>query len=114
MCALTGSSTRTSGRSAGPSPRISCTASPIMRTYRSNPTPAMCPDCSPPSRLPAPRISRSFIATNMPALPAPADPAAQLVQLREPVRVGPVHDQRVGVRYVQAGLDDRGADEHVG
>ena len=27
----------------------------------------MCPDCSPPSRLPAPRISRSFIATCMPA-----------------------------------------------
>src|SRR4028119_924332 len=26
----------------------------------------MCPDCSPPSRLPAPRISRSFIAIAMP------------------------------------------------
>ncbi|SCG06148.1 hypothetical protein GA0115255_121173 [Streptomyces sp. Ncost-T6T-2b] len=38
-----------------------------MRTYRSKPTPAMWPDCSPPSRLPAPRISRSFIATYMPA-----------------------------------------------
>ena len=42
-------------------------ASPTSRTYRSKPTPAMCPDCSPPSRLPAPRISRSFIATAMPA-----------------------------------------------
>ena len=67
MCALTGSSTRTSGFSAGPSPFSSLTASPIIRTYRSNPTPAMCPDCSPPSRLPAPRISRSFMATYMPA-----------------------------------------------
>ena len=45
----------------------SATASPTIRTYRSKPTPSMCPDCSPPSRFPAPRISRSFIATHMPA-----------------------------------------------
>ena len=119
---------------AGPSPRSSRTASPIIFTYRSKPTAATCPDCSPPSRLPAPRISRSFIAMCMPApipvccgdggqplvrrlgqrllrrvqevgvaaLPAAADPAAQLVQGGQPVGVGPVHDQRVGVRDVQA------------
>ena len=40
---------------------------PRARTYRSKPTPAMCPDCSPPSRFPAPRISRSFSATYIPA-----------------------------------------------
>src|SRR5215470_9895694 len=96
MCASTGSSTLTSARSAGPSPFISWTASPIIRTYRSNPTPAMCPDCSPPT-----------------AFPAPADPAAQLVQLGQAIRVGPVHDQGVGVRDVQAGLHDRRADQHV-
>ena len=105
----------------------------------------MCPDCSPPSRLPAPRISRSFIATAMPAprsvfcaivasrscavsvsgfsggieevgvrpLAAAADPAAQLVQLGEAEDVGALDDQRVGVGDVEAGLDDRRADQDV-
>src|SRR5215470_8067862 len=136
MCALTGSSTLTSARSAGPASRSSPTASPIIRTYRSKPTPAMWPDCSPPSRLPAPRISRSLSATYIPApisvccamvasrscrlgqrllrreqeigvgpLTAPADPAAQLMELGQPVDVGAVHDQRVGVGDVQPRLD---------
>ena len=105
----------------------------------------MWPDCSPPSRLPAPRISRSFIATYMPApssvcwamvasrswacsvsgllrrvqevrvrpLAATADPAADLVQLGQAEQVGPLHDEGVGVGDVDAGLDDRGADEDV-
>ncbi len=42
-----------------------------------------------------------------------ADPAAQLVQLREPEGVGPLDDHRVGVGDVEAGLDDRRADQHV-
>ena len=99
----------------------------------------MCPDCSPPSRLPAPRISRSFIATCMPApdlgvlgdrrqplvrglgqrllrrvqevgvaaLASAPDPAAQLVQLRQAEGVAALHDQGVGVRDVDPGLDDR-------
>ena len=105
----------------------------------------MWPDCSPPSRLPAPRISRSFIATYMPApssvcwamvasrscavlgerllprveevrvrpLAAAADPAADLVQLGQAEQVGPLDDQRVGVRDVDAGLDDGRADQDV-
>ena len=105
----------------------------------------MWPDCSAPSRLPAPRISRSRIAilnpeprsVNSPivfsrsyassvsarsggyrryayaALPAPADPAAELVQLREPEHVGAVDDERVDRRHVEAALDDRRAHEHV-
>ena len=39
----------------------------------------MCPDCSPPSRLPAPRISRSFIAT---AIPAPRSACCAMVASR--------------------------------
>ena len=42
-----------------------------------------------------------------------ADAAAQLVQLRQPVAVGAVDDHRVGVRDVEAVLDDRGGDQHV-
>ena len=47
------------------------------------------------------------------ALPAPADPAAQLVELREAEHVGPVDDERVHRRHVEAALDDRRAHEHV-
>ena len=36
-------------------------------TYRSRPTASMCPLCSPPSRLPAPRSSRSRAAMRKPA-----------------------------------------------
>ena len=42
------------------------TACSSSREYRSKPTAAIWPLCSAPSRLPAPRISRSFIATAMP------------------------------------------------
>ena len=45
--------------------------------------------------------------------PAPADAAAQLVELREPEQVGAVDDERVHRRHVEAALDDRRADEHV-
>ena len=48
------------------------------------------------------------------ALAGAADAAAQLVQLRQAVLVGAVDDDRVRVRDVEAGLDDRRADEHVG
>ena len=42
-----------------------------------------------------------------------ADAAAQLIQLRQAVPVGAVDDDRVGVRDVEAVLDDGGRDEHV-
>ena len=45
---------------------------------------------------------------------APADPTAELVELGETQRVGPVDDDRIGVRDVQPGLDDRRGDEDVG
>ena len=44
----------------------------------------------------------------------PPDPAPQLVQLGQPERVGAVDDDRVGVRDVEARLDDRRAHEDVG
>ena len=47
------------------------------------------------------------------ALAATADATAQLVQLAEAVLVGAVDDERVRVGDVEAGLDDRGRDEHV-
>jgi hypothetical protein len=43
------------------------TASASIREYRSKPTAAMCPDCSPPRMFPAPRISRSDRAIWNPA-----------------------------------------------
>ena len=42
-----------------------------------------------------------------------ADPAPQLVELAEAEQVGPVDDERVHRRHVDARLDDRRADEHV-
>ena len=42
-----------------------------------------------------------------------AHPPADLVQLREAELVGPLDDERVGLRDVEAGLDDRRRDEHV-
>ena len=47
------------------------------------------------------------------ALAAPADAAAQLVELREAEQVGAVDDERVHRRHVEAALDDRRAHEHV-
>ena len=105
----------------------------------------MCPDCSPPSRLPGAadlqvlhgdvharadlgvlghggqplvrRLGQRALGrvqeVRVGALAAAADPAAQLVQLGQAVHVGPVDDQGVGVRDVQAGLDDRGRDQDV-
>ncbi len=59
MNAFTGRSMRSSFSSAIGSPFISATDSAKIRQYVSNPTDAMWPCCSAPSRLPAPRISRS-------------------------------------------------------
>ncbi len=42
-----------------------------------------------------------------------ADATTELVELPEPEPVGAVDDERVHRRHVDAGLDDRGADEHV-
>ena len=65
--AFTGRSMRSSCSSGTGSPFISAIDSCRMRAYASNPTAAMWPDCSAPSMLPAPRISRSFIAIWNPA-----------------------------------------------
>src|SRR4029453_7113190 len=113
--------------------------------YMSKPTASMCPLCSPPSRLPAPRISRSSAATRKPphgtanradaAQPllgdrrqrvlrwnqevrvrpsvGAADAPAELIQLRQPVPIGAIHDHRVGIRDVEAVLDDSGRQQHV-
>ena len=43
-----------------------------------------------------------------------ADPPADLVELAQPEGVGALDDQRVGLRDVDPGLDDRRRDEHVG
>ena len=43
----------------------------------------------------------------------PPHPAAELVELGQPERICPIDDDRVGVRDVQAGLDDGGAHEDV-
>ena len=45
-----------------PGPAGAGTVSSSQRRYRSNPTAWACPDCSAPSRFPAPRISRSLSA----------------------------------------------------
>jgi hypothetical protein len=42
-----------------------------------------------------------------------ADTAAQLVELGQAEHVGPVHDQRVGGRHVEAGFHDRRRQQHV-
>ena len=48
------------------------------------------------------------------ALARAPDAPADLVELAEAEPVGAVDDQRVGLRDVDARLDDRGRDEHVG
>src|SRR5918992_2578867 len=45
---------------------------------------------------------------------APAHPSSELVKLGESKTVGPVNNQRVNVRHVQARLDNGGADQHIG
>ena len=42
-----------------------------------------------------------------------ADPSAQLIELRQAKAVGAVHDQRIGSRNVETGLDDRGREQQV-
>ena len=59
------------------------------------------------------RLLRRVEEVAVGALAAAADAAAQLVQLAEAEAVGALDDQGVGVGDVQAGLDDRGADQHV-
>ena len=141
MCALTGSSTRTSGFSAGPSPlqladrladhphvqveadrrryartarrRAGCRrrGSPGPSWRRACPRPARCAARSVASRSCAVSVSgllRRVQEIRVGAFAAAADPAAQLVQLGQPVGVGAVDDEGVRVRDVQAGLDDRG------
>ncbi len=44
---------------------------------------------------------------------ASPDAAPQLMQVGQAVALGVVHNHRVGVRHVQAGLDDGGRDQHV-
>ena len=41
------------------------------------------------------------------------DPAAQLVKLRQAEPVGAMHDQCIGGRNIEAGLDDGGGQQHV-
>ena len=59
------------------------------------------------------RLLRRVEEVGVRALAAAADPAAQLVQLGQAEQVGALDDQRVGVGDVEAGLDDRGADQDV-
>src|SRR5690606_22193322 len=47
------------------------------------------------------------------ALATTADASPDLVQLAEAVLVGRIDDERVRVRDVDAGLDDRGRHEHI-
>ena len=64
-------------------------------------------------RLLGHRLARIVQEVRIGAFAATADAAAQLVQLAQAEAVGMVHDQRVRVRDIQAGFDDRGAYEHV-
>ena len=59
------------------------------------------------------RLLRRVEEVGVGPLPGPADPAAELVQLGEAEGVGALDDHRVGVGDVEAGLDDRRADQHV-
>jgi hypothetical protein len=45
---------------------------------------------------------------------AAADPAAELMQLRDPVAVGVLDQHHGGVGHVDPHLDHRGGNEHVG
>ena len=59
------------------------------------------------------RLLRRVEEVGVGPLAGSADAAAQLVELGEPEGVGALDDHRVGVGDVEAGLDDRGAHEHV-
>ena len=89
-----------------------------------------------PSSSPSPRSSRSISASSKPVAsrrqrPQPrrvlgaeqqahrrvlaaADPAAQLMQLRDPVALGVLDEHHGRVRHVDPDLDHRRRDEHVG
>src|SRR6185436_13468484 len=96
--------------------------------YSSKPTAATCPDCSSPSRSPAPRMSRSRIAILKPepssvwsarvesraAASSLKASAEDLVRLGQAELVGALDDQRVGAGDVQPGLDDRRRHQAVG
>ena len=56
-------------------------------------------------------VGRDQIAEG-PAIGSPHAPS-DLVELREPETVGPVHDERVRVRDIEAVFDDRGADQDI-
>jgi len=43
----------------------------------------------------------------------PSDPAAQLIEIRQPKAVGTIDDDGVGIRNIESTLNDRGTDEHV-
>ncbi len=59
------------------------------------------------------RLLRRVQHVGVPALPAPAHPAAQLVQLGEAEGVAALDDQGVGIGDVDPGLDDRGRHQDV-
>ena len=67
---------------------------------------------------PGPRLGRQLLPVRVEEVGvrghvASADAPADLVELREPERVGPLHDQGVRLRDVEARLDDRRRDEDV-
>jgi hypothetical protein len=43
----------------------------------------------------------------------PADATAQLVELGQAEHIGTVDDQRIGIRHVEAGFDDRRRQQHI-
>ena len=70
-------------------------------------------------REPGPRLRRQLARVGIEEVRVgghvrAADTPADLVELGEPERVRPLDDERVRLRDVEAGLDDRRRDEHVG
>ena len=127
-----------------PVERLAASARASSSSARSRSSDATCrspsPDCRSPNSCPSPRASRSASASANPSLVraksasrsraasssspvgrkqydsarAPAHPAAQLVQLRQPEAPGAQDDHDGGVGHVHPHLDDRGAHQHVG
>ncbi len=69
-------------------------------------------------RQPRPRLRRQLVRVGIEEVRvredvAAADAAADLVELAQAEHVGPLDDQRVRLRDVEARLDDRRRDEHV-
>ena len=70
-------------------------------------------------RKPGPRLGRQLACVRIEEVSergrvGAADPSADLVELGEAERVGALDDERVRLRDVEPGLDDRGRDEDVG